>query len=607
MEILKKIKSPDDLQNLNNFEDLASEIRDKIIEVVSCNGGHLASNLGVVELTIAILKVFGGIENNIIWDVGHQCYAYKMLTGRFSNIDSLRKNCGLSGFSCRGESQYDHFTTGHSSNSISVALGIARSKKILRQYGKAIAIIGDGAMTGGLAFEGLNNAGKSDENLLVILNDNDMSISKNVGAIAKYFNHIRTQPIYLNTKRAAKEILYRNSTLGKKLKYFLSKLKILIKSAVIHESTIFENLGFAYYGPINGHNVSELINVFSVIKDMPKPILVHVITKKGSGYEFAEKNPDIFHAVTKFNIKTGEITASEKNFSKVFGETIVEIAKQNSKIFAITAAMPDGVGLSKFSKIFPDRFVDVGIAEAHATTFAAGLAIGGILPVFSVYSSFLQRAFDQIIHDVAMQRIKVIFSVDRSGLVGSDGESHQGIFDVPFLCTIPGIEIYSPSYFFELEHVLKESINSQNSTVIRYPKGAEFFKPNWLNQNFCDFDIYIQNKDNLIITYGRIFSFSAQILDKFPNKISIMKLNKISPLSQEAIENAIKFKNIFFFEESIKSGGIGEKFGFELLKLGFSGHFVLTALDDFIKNCEVEEQLEFFSLDFKGMINKIGL
>jgi 1-deoxy-D-xylulose-5-phosphate synthase len=606
MKILNNIKSPDDIVLCDDLYGLACELKEEILKVVSENGGHLSSNLGVIELTIALLHVFGNKENDIVWDVGHQCYAYKMLTGRFQSFNSLRKSGGISGFSCKSESCYDKFTTGHSSTAVSAGLGIARAKRLLGSKGKAIAILGDGAMTGGLAFEGFNNTVKQDKNFIVILNDNNMSISANVGAVASYLTRLRIRPNYLNIKQKISKILCQSFSYGEKIKVFFSNLKSLIKNILFREGTVFENLGFGYYGPIDGHDILELIKIFNSVKTMEKPVVIHVITKKGHGYSFAKKTPDSFHAISGFNLKTGRIQEKSRSFSKVFGETILKIAENNKKIFAVTAAMSESLCLKEFAEKFPERFADVGIAESHAAVFSSGMAAGGMIPIFAVYSTFLQRVFDQLIHDVSMQRLKVIFAVDRAGLVGEDGESHQGIFDVPFLGIIPRLQVYSPSFFVELEHALELSVNSDSASVVRYPKGEEFFKPEWLNADFNDFDLYGTGGENLIITYGRIFSFAAQIIDKFPGKISVLKLNKILPVPIESVKLACNFKNIFFFEESIKSGGIGEKFLFNLIALGFKGRFSMTAIEEFVKHGKISEQLSNLSLDFSGMVEKLG-
>ena len=445
--LLNKIHSPDDLKelNLNQLNQLCREIRDKLIETVSQNGGHLASNLGVVELTVAIHKVFNTPEDALVWDVGHQCYVHKILTGRLDQIDSIRTEGGLSGFPKRRESRYDSFNTGHSSTSISSAFGIANAKALQNQAGKVIAVIGDGALSGGLAYEGLNNAGRFKKNFIVILNDNNMSISRNVGSMARYLAGIRAKPAYLRTKHRIEKILLHIPCVGKIIRNFLQYSKSFLKN-LLYKSTLFEDMGFMYYGPFDGHDLGKLIDILQVAKNFKKPVLIHVVTKKGKGYPFAEKDPKSFHGVSAFDIETGETPAGGKNFSSVFGTLLCCMTEADPRICAITAAMISGTGLTEYSRIFRDHCFDVGIAEEHAVTFAGGLAAGGMLPVFAVYSSFLQRGYDQIIHDAALQNAKVTFAIDRAGIVGEDGETHQGLFDVAFLNTIPNITVFSPTY-----------------------------------------------------------------------------------------------------------------------------------------------------------------
>lgn len=605
--LLYSIKTPQDLKNIEDLEKLCSEIREKLLEVISKNGGHLAPNLGVVELTTAIYRVFGEPEDKIVWDVGHQCYVHKMFTGRLSQIETLRKEGGLSGFTNRKESLYDTFTSGHSSTSISSALGLARAKKILGEKGNVVAVIGDGALTGGLAYEGLNNAQKL-KNFTLILNDNSMSISKNVGAIARYLSAARLRPVYVKAKNVLERILEKTK-IGLKIENLMNRSKSVVKSFIYH-SSIFEEMGFAYYGPVDGHNISELENTLNAVKSIKKPKVVHVITSKGKGYEFAEKSPHIFHGVAPFDIQTGKIKKSSGlTFSEVFGKKLCEIAEKNSKVCAITAAMTSGTGLSLFKSKFKHRFFDVGIAEAHAVTYSSGLSCGGLIPVFVVYSSFLQRSFDQLIHDVSLQGLKVILAIDRAGLVGEDGEAHQGLFDVPFLNTIPDATIYAPSFFEELQAMTEKIIasNSNKLYAVRYPKGEEFFKPDNFKYSGDDFNFYGNtNSKILIVTYGRTFSEAFVCLEnlkKLDISACILKLNVIKPISTEAIKISSRYKYILFFEESTKSGGVGEKFGFLLLELGnFKGRYRVFAVNDiFVPHASVRAQLKRFRLDSLGM------
>ena len=607
MRILDNIFSPEDLLKLtmDDLKTLSSEVRREIVSLVSKNGGHLSSNLGSVESTIALLRVFGDKSNSIIWDVGHQCYTYKILTGRKYRIHSLRKKGGLSGFTNPGESDYDLFKSGHAGNSISLAVGVSKFKKNFQKDGKVIVYIGDGSMTCGLSYEGLNNSYDA-SNLVIILNDNSMSISKNVGSISKYLSKIRTSNTYLNAKKITKKALGNLPFFGKSIENIFSKLNLKIRTFVSKEGSFFENLGFRYYGPVDGHDISKMIQVMNIAKKSDFPVLIHIVTEKGRGYSFAEKNPEKFHGISKFDIKNGTCQEkSEKTFSEIFGEFMCKCASKNKMIYAITAAMEKGTGLSEFAKKFPNQFCDVGIAESHAVSFAAGLSAAGYIPIFAVYSTFLQRSFDQLIHDVSMQNLKVVFAVDRAGFVGEDGESHQGIFDIAMFNSMPNVECYSPAFFDELESCLSIAISSKKSTCVRYPKGTELFKPNWINPEFKNFYFYGTNKDILLVTYGRIFSFAAKILDDFPEKISILKLNMIIPVPEESVLQSCGFKKIVFFEESYKSGSISEKFAHMLLINGFKGTFRSVSINGFVKHASMFEQLKDSNLDYNGMLKII--
>lgn len=616
--MLEKIKLPEDIKKLSleDLEALCKEVRETIIDVVSENGGHLASNLGVVELTVALHKVFDFKTDDIVWDVGHQCYTHKILTGRLDKIRTIRKKDGISGFPKIAESSFDSFGTGHSSTSISAALGISKAKDILNKdnTSKTIAVIGDGALTGGLAYEGLNNAGALKKNFIVILNDNKMSISRNVGAIAKYLSAVRIKSAYLKTKGILNWYLERIPVLGSALKKSLIYSKSALKKFLY--GTIFENMGFLYYYVPDGHNLKELINTLNVIKNINKPVLLHVRTLKGKGYSFAEQKPEKFHGTPNFDLNTGLAKTEKKQdtFSSVFGRTLCGIANNNNRVCAITAAMEHGTGLAEFSKKFSSRFFDVGIAEEHAITFASGLSSKGVVPVFAVYSSFLQRSYDQIIHDAAIQNLKMIIAIDRAGIVGEDGETHQGIFDAPFLNTVPNVKIYSPSYFSELESTLADAINKEDGIIaIRYPKGVESFKPEQFGFDFKNNKDYgfvgcSRPSSALIVTYGRVFSnalLAKDYLEKRGMSICILKLNKIKPISARAMSIASNFKNIFFFEESIVSGGIGEKFWVEFSKYNkLNSRYKLVGINnEFIKQGTVESTLKDLKLDCDGIIS----
>lgn len=601
--ILNSMDFPKDLKNVKNLNELCSEIRKKIIDVVSKNGGHLAPNLGVVELTVALHKIFNDDEDKIIWDVGHQSYTHKILTGRYSKMDTLRQKDGISGFMNKNESEYDAFTSGHSSTSISAALGLANSKKIFNEKGHVVVVIGDGALTGGLAYEGLNNAGRFNKNFIIILNDNKMSISKNVGAMARYLSIARVKPVYMKAKNALEKVLDKTK-IGLKIKDLMKWSKTTVKK-VICQGNIFEDMGFTYYGPVDGHNLEELQNALNIAKNLNKPSVIHIITTKGKGYKFAEENPKIYHCVPPFDVNTGVVlNKNQENFSKEFSKTMCEIANSEPRLCAITAAMTSGTGLAEFRSKYKSRFFDVGIAEGHAVTFAGGLATGGLIPVFAVYSSFLQRAYDQIIHDVSLQNLKIVFAIDRAGFVGNDGETHHGIFDVPFLNTIPNVTIYAPSFLEELKPMLENAIYvSPKISAVRYPKGNGFKKIEEFKYTGNNFDFYgDENSDFLVITYGRIFS-NAYFATKEVNKdICLLKLNIIKPIDILCVKKSINFKKIIFFEESLKSGGVAEKFSTLLINLGYKGEYKINAVnDEFVKHATIDEQLKQYNLDVMGM------
>jgi len=609
--LLNKIDSPKDLQNLSVSElcELCTEIREKLITTISNNGGHLASNLGVVELTVALDRVFNSDKDKIVWDVGHQSYTHKILTGRRDAISTIRTQGGLSGYPNRLESQYDAFNAGHSSTSISAALGIANAKVLTNEPGHVLAVIGDGALTGGLAYEGLNNAGRFKKNFIVILNDNNMSISRNVGSIARYLAHIRTKPGYFRVKGNVETVLDHVPLVGEPIHRMLSKSKTALKQ-VLYNSTLFEDMGFYYYGPFDGHNLEQLIDVLENAKNINHPVLLHVLTCKGKGYPFAEQNPGAFHGVSSFDIKTGKASSSGESFSSVFGSNICTLAARDNRICAITAAMQTGTGLSNFAKQFSDRFFDTGIAEEHAITFAGGLAAGGMLPVCAIYSTFLQRGYDQIIHDAAIQRVKVTFAIDRAGVVGEDGETHQGIFDVPFLNTIPNITVYSPTYYDELYSDFNEAIYHCNGvSAVRYPRGKQLFKPFDFESKCKAYDTYGENSAEIVIaTYGRLFSFACKAISMLKEKgipVRIVKLNRIKPIDLDAVDAVLKAKMIFFFEEGIQQGGVGEHFDYLLTQSGFSNKFYLRGITDFVPHATMMQSLEALELDDKGMVNMI--
>ena len=469
--MLEKIKSSEDVKKLSKQEktELAEEIRKYILEVVSENGGHLASNLGVVELTIALHSVFDMSKDKIIWDVGHQSYVHKILTGRKEQLKTLRKLDGIAGFPKTNECEADCFNTGHSSTSISAALGMARARDIKKENNSVIAVIGDGALTGGMAFEALNDAGCNKTKLTVILNDNEMSISKNTGGLSMMLSKIRTRKSYTKPNISAKKVILKIPVVGKPVVKIVQKFKGSIKQLVIPKMFL-EDIGFRYLGPVDGHNEAELERMLNITKQLDGPVLLHVITKKGKGYKIAEENPDKFHATGPFEIGTGKSKKKKsKDYSKVLGDKLVELAQNDDKIVAITAAMKDGTGLTEFANKFPDRFFDVGIAEQHALCMAAGMAKEGMKPVVPIYSSFYQRGYDQVIHDIAIQKLPVVMCVDRAGIVGADGETHQGLLDMAFFRIVPNLTIMAPKDFVEFENMIEFAIKLGKPVVIRYP------------------------------------------------------------------------------------------------------------------------------------------
>ncbi len=607
-KLLSTIKSPEDVKKIKSEDvpSLCTEIREKLVEVVSVNGGHLSPNLGVVELTVAMHRSFDFPKDSLVWDVGHQSYTHKLLTGRFSKFDTLRQKDGISGFPKRAESIYDDFNTGHSSTSISAAFGIANAKQLTGDQSHTIAVIGDGSFTGGLAFEAMNNAGRFNKNFIVVLNDNKMSISKNVGAIPRYLTTVRIQPWYIRVKRGTEKILTKIPVIGWGIKGVLRRSKSKIKN-LVYKNTLFDCFGFTYLGPIDGHNVEELENAFTAAKKSRTPVLVHVVTKKGKGYQPAEDNPGEFHGIGQFDIDSGEPISSHKGFSAEFGKTMCEFAQTDDKLCAITAAMTGGTGLNEFSKQYKNRFFDVGIAEEHAVTFGCGLASKGMRPVFAVYSTFLQRAYDQLIHDAALGDLHLVLAVDRAGIVGADGETHQGVFDVSMLNSIPNTTVFSPTYFDGLRMSMYEALyNQEGLAVVRYPRGGELYKPEGFGEESTDYNIYGDtNADYLIVTYGRMFSYAAkarELLKEQGVNVCLLKLCKIKPINPETVEYAKGFKSVWFFEEGIKNGGIARTFSDKLTHVGFTGNYHLKAIHDkFVKQMSVNEALKMLKLDSEGM------
>lgn len=608
MSVLDRVQSPKDIKKMNNEEldELCADIRELLVETVSQTGGHLASNLGVVELSVALHKVFNSPTDQIVFDVGHQCYTHKILTGRKDQFSTLRTEGGISGFVRPIESEHDIFSRGHSSVAISQAIGLAKAKKIKGEKGKVIAVIGDGALTGGLAYEAFNNGSYDCENLIVILNDNNMSISQNVGSMSKHLTTIRTSKQYFTFKAGVRRLFAGIPKLGNHINRLVTLINTEIRKKVYH-ATFFEDLGFRYYGPIDGHDMESLISVLTAAKTHSHSVLIHINTIKGKGYDPAEKNPTQFHGIGKFNVATGEPNSGGKNFSAAFGDTMCSLAEKDSRICCVTAAMAEGTGLGNFAKLYPKRFFDVGIAEQHAVTFSSGLAKNGMVPVFAVYSTFLQRSYDQLIHDVAMQNLKVIFGIDRAGFVGEDGESHQGIFDVSYLNTVPGLTIYAPSCYEELSLMFGKAIyQDSGAAAIRYPRGTEKEMPEDYHYDKSDYSVFGDvHSENCIITYGKEFSECYAAYKELENTF-IIKLNKIKPVEKSVLTLLTDVKNVYFYEESIKTGSVGEIVAAMLKENNINVNFKHIAIEDeFVKQASVESQLKTYKMDRESIVNEV--
>ena len=599
---LGKINSPEELKKLSSEElnILCSEIREEIMNTVSLNGGHLSSNLGVVELTVALHRAFNAPDDAIIFDVGHQCYTHKLLTGRYKAFHTLRQKDGISGFMRPEESAYDPFVTGHSSNSVSAACGIAKANTMAGNDNYTVAVIGDGALTGGLAFEGLNNAASNHDRLILILNDNKMSISKNVGALARSLSRVRTNIVYYRIKNVVERFISRIPLIGKPLRNSIYNSKLMLKNVLYH-SNIFEGLGFDYLGPVDGHNIEKLSQALLIAKNSKRPVLIHALTVKGKGYKFAEASPGNYHGVAPFNVEVGLETSGSHNFSDAFGMALSRLAEKDPRVVAVTAAMTSGTGLREFSLKYPSRFFDVGIAEQHAVTFAAGLATKGFKPFFAVYSSFLQRGFDQVLHDAAIENLPITLCVDRAGLVGSDGETHQGVFDISFLSAIPNVSIYSPSTYEELEGLLKKAVDRDRGVyVIRYPRGGAIPLPEELRMPKDEPTVLSKKSQTAVISYGINFSFCYKALQN--EAVDLVKLNRLTDLSDSFIDRLKNYKTIYMFEETVPNGSIGEHLSARLIAKHYCGRFYhKTVKNEFVKQATQSEQRRRYGLDVQSV------
>ncbi|MGN0337217.1 MAG: 1-deoxy-D-xylulose-5-phosphate synthase [Lachnospiraceae bacterium] len=615
MDILNKIEKTNDIKKLDpsEYEPLAQEIREFLIEKVSVHGGHLASNLGVVELTMALHLAFDMEDDRLIWDVGHQSYTHKILTGRKDGFDTLREYGGMSGFPKRHENPADAFDTGHSSTSISAGLGLAVARDLCGDTNKVIAVIGDGALTGGMAFEAMNNAAKLDTNFIIVLNDNEMSISQNVGGMSQYLDSIRTADTYQELKNGVMDSLQKIPVYGERMVKRIRKTKSSIKQLFI-PGMLFENMGLTYLGPVDGHNISQMVRTFKKAAKVNGAVIVHVITKKGRGYLPAERHPARFHGTGAFDVETG-LPVSKKtkaDYTDVFASVMNMSAKDNERLVAITAAMETGTGLKRFHNQYPERFFDVGIAEEHAVTFAAGLAVRGLVPVVAIYSTFLQRAYDQILHDVCLQDLHVVFVVDRAGIVGSDGETHQGIFDISYLMTIPGLVLLAPKNKWELADMLRFAFDYDGPIAIRYPRGEaydglkEFRAPIALGKS----EVLYDETDIALLAYGSMIPTALAVREELKElhyQCSLINARFAKPLDEELLLSlSADHKLLVTLEENVITGGFGQQVTQFLTDTGQPIKVLQIAIpDQFVEQGSVGRLREETGLDAASIVKRI--
>ena len=612
--ILETIEKENDIKKVapEDWNLLAEEIRQFLIHKISVTGGHLGSNLGAVELTMALHLSLNLPEDKIVWDVGHQSYTHKILTGRKAGFENLRKYGGMSGFPKRKESDCDCFDTGHSSTSISAGLGLVKARDIMHQDHTVVSVIGDGSLTGGMAYEALNNAARMKSNFIIVLNDNNMSISENVGGVSKYLNNIRTADKYLDLKEGIYNSL-KETRIGDPIVESIRRAKSSVKQLVI-PGMFFEDMGITYLGPVDGHNIPAMLKVFKEAKRVKSAVLVHVITHKGKGFIPAERHPARFHGAEPFDIETG-LPLKQKtksNYTDVFSTVMCKQGDRNDKIVAITAAMPDGTGLKRFHNMYPDRFFDVGIAEEHAVTFAAGLAAGGLQPVVAIYSSFLQRAYDQILHDVCIQNLPVVFAIDRAGLVGSDGETHQGIFDLSYLSSIPNMHIMAPKNKWELSDMLKFAIDFQGPIALRYPRGEAFDglrehrEPIILGMG----EWIYHEKDIVLVAVGSMVKTALAVREALELKgyaCSIINARFVKPIDTEILNEAVKDHSLIVtMEENVASGGFGEKVREYLDESGYQGNLLTISIpDEYVEHGNVDILREEVGIDAYSIQRRI--
>lgn len=613
--ILDNINKTNDIKDIpeENLDELASEIREFLIEKISVNGGHLGSNLGAVELTMALHLASDLPRDRIVWDVGHQSYTHKILTGRKDDFDTLRKYGGMSGFPKRRESNCDAFDTGHSSTSISAGLGLVKARDIMGEDYGVYSVIGDGALTGGMAFEALNNASTLKTNYVIVLNDNNMSIAENVGGMSSYLQSIRTADAYRNFKIGLEDALNRfpkGDAVVDKLKKYKSSFKQLVVPGMF-----FEDMGMTYLGPVDGHDIKAMVKIFREARKIPKCVVVHVCTQKGKGYAPAERHPARFHGAEPFDIETGlpSVNRTKANYTDVFSTVMLKLAERNPDVVAITAAMPDGTGLKRFSRRFPERFFDVGIAEEHAVTFAAGLAAGGLHPIVAIYSSFLQRGYDQIIHDVCIQDLPVIFAIDRAGIVGSDGETHQGIFDLSYLSTIPNMTIMAPKNKWELSDMLKFAVKYDSPIAIRYPRGlaydglVEYRKP----INYGQSELIYEESDIALLAVGSMVKTAESVRDilkqKYNKHVTLVNARFVKPIDEEMVMYLSKQHDLIVtLEENVECGGFGEHVRKYACESGIKSDILICALpDDYVEHGNVSILAKEVGIDADSIVEKI--
>lgn len=613
--VLEKIQQANDIKKLNkeDWPILAEEIRQFLIEKISISGGHLASNLGVVELTMALHLAFYLPEDKIVWDVGHQSYTHKILTGRREGFDGLRKYGGMSGFPKRKESDCDCFDTGHSSTSISAGLGYALARQIKGEDYKVVSVIGDGALTGGMAYEALNNASRIRSNFIIVLNDNNMSISENVGGLSKHLSNLRTAESYQVVKTGIANSLSQIPVYGERVVERIRKTKSGIKQLFV-PGMLFENMGILYLGPVDGHNISGMVKVLKEAQRLQGPVLVHVITQKGRGYAPAERHPARFHGTEPFDIETGLPTKKrlKSNYTDIFSTVMRKLGDREEKVVAVTAAMADGTGLKRFKNMFPERFFDVGIAEAHAVTFAAGLAAGGLRPVFAVYSSFLQRAYDQVLHDVCIQNLPVVFAIDRAGLVGSDGETHQGIFDLSYLSSIPNMHIMAPKNKWELSDMLKFAVGFDGPIALRYPRGEaydglrDFRKPIVYGKS----EWIYEEEDIALLAVGSMVKTAEQVRRKLKEigySCSLVNARFVKPVDTGILQELAGEHKLFVtMEENVRSGGYGEKVLDYVTEQGLPVQVLNISIpDEYVEHGNVDALYEEVGIDAESVIRRI--